>query len=98
MKLTLFLILLSFTCFSQEIRPVLTLKQQTKEIYTKGYNTSKFNGYKVKTKIGIFRARTFGNDIQLTWIIGNYVQIRLYAYIDVFDKRISKAVSLRVFF
>jgi len=94
----LLIIILCILCnlsYGQEAIPAVRGKQKN---YVKGYNTSKYNGYKVKIGVGILRVRTFGRDcIQCTYIIGNTTQIRLYSYFDLFDKKVTKCISLRYF-
>lgn len=92
------LLLIPIIAFTQEIRPNLTGSQKAKEIYVKGYNTSRYKGYMFNTGYGIIRLRTFSNDaLQLTYIIGKNRQFRAYLYYDVYDKQITKAISLRFF-
>lgn len=99
MKILLSILLLfPLLTFSQEIRPNITGTQKAKEIYVKGYNTSKYKGYMFNTGKGIIRFRTFSNDaLQLTYIIGKNRQFRAYLYYDIYDKQITKAISLRFF-
>ena len=92
------LLLIPIIAFTQEIRPNLTGSQKAKEIYVKGYNTSKYKGYMFDTGKGVIRFRTFSNDaLQLTYILGKDRQIRFYIYYDIYDKEITKAISLRYF-
>ena len=92
------LLLIPIIAFTQEIRPNVTGNQKAKEIHVKGYNTSKYKGYMLNTGYGIIRLRTFSNDaLQLTYIIGKNRQFRAYLYYDVYDKQITKAISLRFF-
>ena len=92
------LLLIPIIAFTQEIRPNITGNQKAKEIYVKGYNTSKYKGYMFDTGKGVIRFRTFSNDaLQLTYILGKNKQFRAYLYYDVYDKNITKAISLRFF-
>ena len=92
------LLLIPIIAFTQEIRPNITGSQKAKEIYVKGYNTSKYKGYMFNVNKGVLRLRTFSNDaIQLTYILGKDRQIRFYIYYDVYSKKISNAVSIRIF-
>lgn len=93
-----FLFIIYFCSYSQEIRPATTKKQQVKSLYDKKSHTFNFPGYLIKTKPGTFRMRTYSNDcLQLTFIAGHRVQLRIYSYYDISENKISNAVSFRYF-
>ena len=95
----LLFVLINISSYSQDTRPVVSKNQMAKVLSPKnGFHVSKFPGYNIKIKPGTFRLRTYSNDcIQLTFIVGNQYQLRFYVYYDVFDNKITNAISFRYF-
>lgn len=99
MKKTIIIIIFSFCLSSsaQDIRPTFSVTQQQKENTIAGISRQKYPGYVVKIGPGKLRFRTYGKDaIQLTYVFGTKLQLRLYSYFNYPECNITYAISLKL--
>lgn len=95
--ITTILLLCCMSLAAQDIRPVFSVTQHQKENTIPGISRQKYPGYVVKIGPGKLRLRTYGKDaIQLTYVFGSKLQLRLYSYFNYPECTITYAASIKL--